>query len=515
MLLEAYHILKNRIGQGQSDSSAHESFSTNISKAFRTWRLILNSDGSIHGIDPMGDADAAGYWSLVKGTSAKEKRFPALRPKTPLVLLDVEDERWDELEKASRKENIVEVKALFLRILRESSKGSFDLTDGWSLKAAPILNWRASEDAESLAYLKNCVIAFARFCGRDEKLNWEYATNALIENHDSNNEMQTIPQTPGDAIAAKLIAHFVGLTERTEHIDQIETIAASLLGVRKKEAGKLVIKINTQFCVDLHLPSELGKSIYTPRMAKMVLSYLGATTSEDGVSGVCAISGNVGPLLKSNLPPWVSPLFQTPPYSKFNAAPCNQRYGKFDLDALDISADLARQLVGALGPKGMTAPNLERKTWVKLRNGKFKRQPGKKPMPLSDLMLAYPSFDVEDLVTVDVFVQPRLDDDPAAEDQAKEFVDCAERLLRGLKEKSSTESSELGYMHVTLVQKLNKGQVEVAPIPRTGIGLILKRMMARAQGFPRRRSALVTNRPTRWETRVQGAMLVRGVSFQS
>lgn len=158
----------------------------------------------------------------------------------------------------------------------------------------------------------------------------------------------------------------------------------------------------------------------------------------------------------------MSPLFQTPPYSKFNAAPCNQRYGKFDLDALDISADLARQLVGALGPKGMTAPNLERKNWVKLRNGKFKRQPGKKPMPLSDLMLAYPSFDVEDLVTVDVFVQPRFDDDPAAEDQAKEFADCAERLLRGLKEKSSTESSEPGYMHVTLVQKLNKGQVQLS-----------------------------------------------------
>lgn len=40
------------------------------------------------------------------------------------------------------------------------------------------------------------------------------------------------------------------------------------------------------------------------------------------------------------------------------------------------------------------------------------------------------------------------------------------------------------------------------PITRTGMRLILKR--SRVQGFPRRRSALATNRPTRWETRVRG-----------
>ncbi len=77
-------------------------------------------------------------------------------------------------------------------------------------------------------------------------------------------------------------------------------------------------------------------------------------------------------------------------------------------------------------------------------------------------MLAYPSFDVEGLVTVDVFVQPRFDDAPGAKDQAKEFVDCAERLLLGLKEKSSVGSVEPDYMHVMLVQKLNPGQVQLS-----------------------------------------------------
>ena len=460
MLLEAYHLLKNRVGRGQSDGSAHESFSTNISKAFRTWRLILNSDGSIHGIEPMGDADVAGYWSLVKGTNAKEKRFPALRPKTPLVLLDVEDTRWDELEKASEK-NREEAKALLLRILCESSRGSLDLTDGWNLKAAPILGWQVNEDTDSLAYLKNCVTAFARFCGRDEKLNWEFAENAPFKNQDPKHKAANSKPTHGDAIAGGLIAFFVGLTERAANIDQIKTIAASLLGVRKKEAGKLAIKINTQFCVDLHSPDELGKTIYTLRMARMVLGCLGATPGEDGTSGVCAISGNVGQLLKSKLPLWSgSTVFQSPPYAKNDDAPCKQRYGKFKLEGFDISADLARQLVGGLNAQ--TAAGKEWKTWVKLRNGKFKKQAGKKPMPLSDLMMAYPSFDVEELVTVDVFVRPQLDHSSDAQDQTKEFVDCAERLLLGLKEKLRIVSVEQDYMRIMLVQKLNKGQVQLS-----------------------------------------------------
>ena len=43
---------------------------------------------------------------------------------------------------------------------------------------------------------------------------------------------------------------------------------------------------------------------------------------------------------------------------------------------------------------------------------------------------------------------------------------------------------------------------EVDPIPRTGMGLILK--PSQVQGCPRRRSALATYRPTRWATRVPG-----------
>ena len=55
----------------------------------------------------------------------------------------------------------------------------------------------------------------------------------------------------------------------------------------------------------------------------------------------------------------------------------------------------------------------------------------------------------------------------------------------------------------------------LTPIPRTGIGLILKRMMTQAQGCPRRRASPATNATPRWATRVGCERLVRCISFQS
>ncbi|MFO1263102.1 MAG: site-specific DNA-methyltransferase [Rhodoferax sp.] len=58
-------------------------------------------------------------------------------------------------------------------------------------------------------------------------------------------------------------------------------------------------------------------------------------------------------------------------------------------------------------------------------------------------------------------------------------------------------------------------RVGLTPIPRTGIGLILKRMMTQAQGCPRRRASPATNATPRWATRVGCERLVRCISFQS
>jgi len=459
MLLEAYQLLKNRIGQGHLENQSHEHFSTNIYKRYDTWRLILNSDdGSIYKIEPMGEGESPGFWSLVEGTSAKAKRFPALRPKSPLLQLNGDAKEWEILKRVSDN-NLSEAKNLLFELAAKLPKNPQDFHDAWTFKAAPIIEWQTDADGDLLPFLKQCVTAFGRFCGLNEKFGWECEAKAKKNSREWKKELEQSRRSQADAVANSLVSAFVVLLQSATQRDQIKAIAASLLGIRKEKKGKPVIEVATQLCIDLHLPEALGSTLYTPRMAKMVLACLG-TGSAEGPPGVCAISGAEEPLLKTKLPDWDSPLFKTPPYSKFSAAPCNQRYGKFGLDGFDISSHLARSLVGAL--QGMTDPSLEWKTWVKLHNGKFKKQSGKKPMPLKDLMLAYPSFDIDDLVTVDVFTHGRAEDTDEMADRATQFVDCAERLCRALKERSNVGSSETEYMRIMLVRAVSSGQVQLS-----------------------------------------------------
>lgn len=461
MLLEAYQLLKNRIGQMPDENQSHEHFSTNISKAYDTWRLILNSDGSIYKIEPMGEKESPGFWSLVEGPNAKAKRFPALRSKSPLLQLDVNATEWEILKRVSDN-NLSEAKKLLLELAEKLQKHPQDFHDAWSLKAAPIIKWKTDANGDLLPFLKQCVTAFGRFCGLNEQLGWEYETKAKKDSREWKKELTQSRLRHAEAVANGLVSAFVVLLQSATQKDQVKAIAASLLGTRKEKQGKPVIEVATQLCIDLHLPETLGSTLYTPRMAKMVLACLG-TGSAEGLPGVCSISGVEGALLKTKMPPWCcSPLFKfnSPPYSKFHGAPCNQRYGKFGLDGFDISSQLARSLVGAL--QGMTAPNMEWKTWIKLHNGKFEKQSGKKPMPLKDLMLAYPSFDMDELVTVNVFTHGRNEDAEEMADRATQFVDCAERLCRALKEKSKVGSSETEYMHIMLVRPISPGQIQLS-----------------------------------------------------
>lgn len=490
MLLEAYQLLKNRIGQGHLENQAHEHFSTNISKGYDTWRLILNLDGAIHKIEPMGEKESPGFWSLVEGTSAKAKRFPALRPALPLLQLDAIDDRREQLKslyaararldqqvKEAREnkdvgktnelerkcsKNFAQMKALLLELVKSLPKNPQNFMNAWTFKAAPILNWQA--DADLLSYLQQSVKAFGHFCSLREDLDWGYEIKAKKGSLDWKKEIASKRDQANNVIVESLVSAFITLLDKSSETKNIKATTDILLGIPKeikkgKKKGQIKFEVNAQLCVDLHLPNALGSTLYTPRMAKIVLACLG-TGGAEGPPGVCAISGVKESLLKTKLPDWDSPLFKTPPYSKFSAAPCNQRYGKFGLDGFDISSRLARSLVGAL--QGMTSLGLEGKTWVKLHNGKFKKQSGKKPMPLKDLMLAYPSFDIDDLVTVDVFSRGRAEDTDEMADRAMQFVDCAERLCRALKERSSVGSSETEYMRIMLVRAVSSGQVQLS-----------------------------------------------------
>jgi hypothetical protein len=458
MLLEAYQLLKNRIGQGHAENQSHENFSTNVSRAYNTWRLILEKDGSIHGLELMQDAEQAGYWSLVEGTSAKTKRFPALRPTLPLLQLAQNDPLRDRLSPISDN-NVKKITNELLEFVAptespENSDKSVcynpqDFLDAWETKAKVILDWKSTANSE-LTYLQECVKSFGLFCGLDESKKWTHS------------EEQRIPL--GLAVGEKLLLAFVSVLRKPADAKKLKAIVDFILGKPEKiktgnKKGQYKIEVSTQLCIDLHLPESLGSTIYTPHLAKIAVKCLSASNA-GGQPGVCSISGKPDALLKTKFPDWDSGLFKTPPFSKFRDAPCNQRYGKFGLDGLDISSVLARSLVGGLND--MIKPTQEWKTWVKLHNGRFKREKGKKPIPLKDLMLAYPSLDIDDLTTIDVFTHRRAENTDEEADRATQFVSCAENLCLSLKGKSTLASGDADYMRIMLVRAVSKGQIQLS-----------------------------------------------------
>src|SRR3989338_816788 len=189
MLLEAYQLLKNRIGQGHDENQSHEHFSSNISKAYDTWRLIINSDGSIYKIEPMEEKESPGFWSLIEGTSAKAKRFPALRQKSPLLRLDENATEWEILKRVTDN-NLTETKNLLIELAANLPKNPQDFHDAWTYKAAPIIEWEADANDDLLPFLKQCVTAFGRFSGLNEKLGWEYEAKAKRNSREWKKELE-------------------------------------------------------------------------------------------------------------------------------------------------------------------------------------------------------------------------------------------------------------------------------------------------------------------------------------
>ena len=142
MQLEALQLLRNQREQGFEEASTHEGLSTTLG-AYRTLRVRLANDGAIQSMSVFSIDDEAGYWSLQKGTSAKTKRFPALRLTTPLFRLDASSPDWDVLEKVGRKvpgnELTSQVVALLNAYCDSGVLCPTDLWDAWHEKAAPIL----------------------------------------------------------------------------------------------------------------------------------------------------------------------------------------------------------------------------------------------------------------------------------------------------------------------------------------------------------------------------------------
>ncbi|MBI3524422.1 MAG: hypothetical protein HY066_07810 [Betaproteobacteria bacterium] len=453
MLIEALQLLRNQREQGFDETSAHESFSTKLG-AYKTLRLRLKHDGSIHSIEPFPKDNESAFWTLQKGTSAKTERFPALRLMLPLVKLEASAAEWELLEKVKHKSSDNEV----IKQIRECLWGFFgrlelgtkevnrldlnpqDYWIAWKEKAKPILAWDDIANATEIERLKACVEAFGKFTGFTA---WQESDKKKSAEQRTEN---------AKCVAQSLITSVRNSMSRFSDKDELEALIHLVVGKRVKKKSVVEKIESAQLCIDYYDPISPAATIYTRTTHPVVKRQL----PKSDVKGICALTGEKMSLLETKFPLWDGKLFVSSVYSKNEAAPCNARYGRAGLAGFQVSEQLARWLPSGL--EQMTDAGREGKTWTKLYNGKYNRERKREEQ---DLLLVYPSFPVGELSTIDVFT-PRIDRDRDEEDEKKQrFETLAEHLCTQLKAAIAIPQQVPSYLQVLLVRKVSEGQIQL------------------------------------------------------
>lgn len=438
MLIETLQLLRNQREQGFDETSAHESFST-IPGAYKTLRLQLKQDGSIHSIEPFLKEDKPAFWTLQKGTSAKDKRFPALRLEFPLIKLEANAAEWELLEKVRHKSSdqkvIDQIRECLDSFLDRPEKNPQDYWIAWKEKAEPILAWDDEGNAKEIIRLKACVKAFGKFTG-------------FSMLGDSDKKKLAEQRKKLAERASELLVESVRRSlPRFSDKDVIEALIHLVVGKRDKKNGKIE---SVQLCIDYYDPDS-PTTIYTRAMHPEVKNRLPCST----ISGTCSLTGEEKPLV-TKFAPWQAKLFVQSIYSKNEDSPCNARYGHVGLAGFPISEQLARWMTSGLDQ--MTDAAREGKTWAKLYNGKYNREGRREEQ---DLLLVYPSFPVGELRLIDVFKPIGRDRDEEDEKQQR-FEVLAEGLCARLRSAARFPQDVPPYLQVLLVRKVSPGQIQLS-----------------------------------------------------
>lgn len=433
MLAELFQIARNLTGQGIKTGLVHKDFGTPGLTTLPTVRVVLNEHGAITRIFSITKDDEPGLWTLQSGNF---KFFPAVRLKL-VPALPVPAEL---LEKKAV--NLQDVIAL-LDLSKKSSVRTIDseMVDGTNKNRQRIRDWQSVEDDEILTQLKMFSTAFDRFCESPEAA----AINLLkgIENSLQSPHDEKTLATFANLLAGK---SFVGRKSKDEKVKVDKKL--------KKEEDRI------QLCFDFKPSNDLAFTLYSPRVKQVVLECLAIEKvnptnnikNENLKISTCAFTGATAELLITPFPKWSArPVINKPlsPFSKFSAAACNLRYLRADNDAFPIGSETARMLVAALTeitsrPQGFN--------WRALRNGKFDKQREE-----HDILIAYPTMQLEDLPLVNLFAKP----DEAQDDGTKEFQDQARQVIEAFS-KIVPPDQVPDYIIILLIRQISSGQIQLA-----------------------------------------------------
>ena len=438
MLAELFHVSKNLVKSGQEQALVHVDFGEPGLSTKTNLKLLLGQDGTIVELDELAQNDKETLWILKKGNF---NFFPTVRMRHPLLSIDPGSPEWAMFKKPS-----VEI------LQSELAARRADLV-GVNLKAEiaqakRILKW-SHKDYETLEILK------------------AFATRFLTLTDNAKGFAESL---------ASAISVALTRAQNDKVLKSYQALMCGQLQETKNKAPR--VACNVQIILDYLPKGALTGVLYTPRIRRVVIECLDNEQSppsektrnrgKTATSIECSFEGKIQPLLSGPFTDWsATPIIGKPfkPFSKFSEARCNFRYGKADVEGFAIGFETAKSLVVA--GSFITAPENFGKTWTSIRNGRFEKKKGNKS-GLSDVLIAYPSYDWGDIAPVSIIVRqtkdniPDEDDEDDAPSKPRSFTREAERFCKALKEVVRPEDLQKQFIRLLILRQISQGQVQIA-----------------------------------------------------
>ena len=314
-----------------------------------TVRVRLDEGGDVSSIDPI-PRDFT-LWTLGKGN---KKRFPFMQPNAPLLRMPSEMNIADELTQLVKLKGS-DRRARLLSLCRASSfnekaldewPGVRDRNGGWSQEPKDYLN----------------ALRLRR------------------------QQLSKLSGTAGESILAAL-DRFLVACETSEHggAKLLRQIANNLIASLEMSPSDEWLRIAEPLLLQgggalyFDVPSaDFHHLVGDPRQVLELTKVLQRVGGEE-TNGKCALTGRMTQLVEDTFPELVVPVInKTILFSRFNAIPANDRYGRFGADSFPVAQQVVDDLAAAL--RALTSESKKGITWRSI--------PGEKPKQY-DLLLSF------------------------------------------------------------------------------------------------------------------------------
>lgn len=441
VLAELYQLARNVEAQGIPLDPVHNNFGTpGLASHTNFWARISPSAEELSvKLSLLPKEHEFALWTLKNNNF---KYFPAVRPKSPLFVINPDSELWESLKKPGRKIDLTNWKSKIqseMRFLKEAAGGNLDidLSDG-------------IENADRFSK-----------CGGSENSDinpiLEIASHYRLLSGDTARAGKIIYQACLDMLA----------TATTE--DECKAILSLLVGNLKEPKNKPpTVEFKVQLLLDICLPGDPAYTIYTRRMHLTILDHLLDESVLSSEKKPCLFSPSGGTRLNTPMAGWSSPPVvskPTAPYSKFGDAPCNSRYNLSDAASLPISREASQHIVASLN--AATDPSRKGVNWRFVKNGKFERNK-KQTKECSDVLIAYPSFDDHKLRAIDLLARPQEIEEPdlisKTQARVRQFETLGRSAIKQLERGPNFRSKEMrDYIRILCIRKVDDmGKIQLA-----------------------------------------------------